>query len=126
MSARWRREGEVGITVEDEGPGVPLDDREHLFDRYYRVEDGRPHRLGGSGLGLAIAREVTTAHGGRLWVEGVEGAGSSFSIALPRWRSLDPAGVGEPDPGPGRSGDLRGRDRVDAARTGPPAPRVGS
>ncbi len=87
----WRRDGEVGVTVEDDGPGVAVADREHLFDRYYQVDGDRSHNLGGSGLGLAIAREVATAHGGRLWVDSAPGAGSAFSLALPMWRSLEAA-----------------------------------
>ncbi|MGH8939676.1 MAG: HAMP domain-containing sensor histidine kinase, partial [Actinomycetes bacterium] len=84
----WQESAEVGVTVRDEGPGIPADDREHLFDRYYRVDSARRFDLGGSGLGLAISRQVALAHGGRLWVDSEVGAGSSFSLALPSWRAL--------------------------------------
>jgi signal transduction histidine kinase len=84
----WRRDGEVGVTVRDEGPGIPEADREHLFDRYYRAGSARARNLSGSGLGLAICREVAIAHGGRIWVDSTVGEGSAFTLALPRWRAL--------------------------------------
>ena len=85
----WRRAGEAGVSVTDEGPGIPPEDRAHLFDRYYQTGPGRARAHGGSGLGLAISRDVVHAHGGRLWVEAAAGGGSTFSIALPSWRMLD-------------------------------------
>ncbi len=78
----WRRGAEVGVTVSDTGPGIPAAEREHVFDRFYRVDRSRSRESGGSGLGLAICREIATAHGGRVWVES-EGNGSAFSLALP-------------------------------------------
>jgi two-component system OmpR family sensor kinase len=83
----WSRGDEVGITVSDDGPGVPPEDREHLFDRYYRVDSARGHNVSGSGLGLAISHEVAVAHGGRLWLDSSE-RGSTFFLALPSWRAL--------------------------------------
>jgi heavy metal sensor kinase len=79
----WRRGEEVGVTVSDTGPGIPPHARAHVFDRFYRVDRSRSRESGGSGLGLAICREIATAHGGRVWVESEEGAGSAFSLALP-------------------------------------------
>ena len=79
----WRRGDEVGVTVSDTGPGIPAAERAHVFDRFYRVDRSRSRESGGSGLGLAICREIATAHGGRVWVESEEGAGSAFSIAFP-------------------------------------------
>jgi signal transduction histidine kinase len=87
----WSRGSEVGITVSDEGPGIPPEDREHLFDRYYRVDRARGHKVAGSGLGLAISREVALSHGGRLWLESVVGGGSTFFLALPSWRAIQAA-----------------------------------
>jgi heavy metal sensor kinase len=79
----WRADAEIGVTVSDDGPGIPEAAHEHLFDRFYRVDDARGRDTEGSGLGLAIVHEVVTAHGGRVWVETEEGRGSAFSIALP-------------------------------------------
>jgi heavy metal sensor kinase len=79
----WRTETEAGVTVSDTGPGIPDDAREQIFERFYRVDPARGRDVPGSGLGLAICREIAAAHGGRLWVEGREGEGSAFSLALP-------------------------------------------
>jgi signal transduction histidine kinase len=79
----WRRNGEVGVTVKDNGPGISPDARSHVFDRFYRADRARRRQGSGSGLGLAICREIAEAHGGRVWVESTEGAGSAFTFALP-------------------------------------------
>ncbi len=75
--------GESILRVSDHGPGIPASMQTTIFDRFVRVDDSRSGQTGGSGLGLAIAREIVEAHGGRIWVESTEGAGSSFSLALP-------------------------------------------
>lgn len=80
----WCEDDEVGVTVTDDGPGLPAGAHERVFDRFYRVDDARGREVGGSGLGLAICREVAIAHGGRVWVDSEEGGGSAFSLALPR------------------------------------------
>jgi signal transduction histidine kinase len=80
----WERSDEVGITVSDQGPGIPESAVPHIFDRFYRVDRARGRDAGGSGLGLANCREVAAAHGGRVWVDSREGEGSAFSLALPR------------------------------------------
>ena len=84
--ALWRRAPEAGVTVSDDGPGIPVADQARVFDRFYRADGpGTRHRRG-SGLGLAICRDIAVAHGGRVWVESQPGRGSSFSLALPDWR----------------------------------------
>lgn len=80
----WSGSAEVGVTVMDNGPGIPADARPQVFDRFYRVERAGGREVGGSGLGLAICREIANAHGGRLWVDSEEGRGSAFWLALPR------------------------------------------
>jgi heavy metal sensor kinase len=79
----WRGGREVGITVADNGPGMPATARSQVFERFYRADPARGRDAGGSGLGLAICREVAVAHGGRVWVDSEEGKGSEFSLALP-------------------------------------------
>lgn len=78
----WSADSEVGVTVTDDGPGVPAEAGDQVFDRFYRAP-GDPGSPTGSGLGLAICREVATAHGGRVWLEHRSRGGSAFSLALP-------------------------------------------
>ncbi|MGX7092037.1 cell wall metabolism sensor histidine kinase WalK [Hutsoniella sourekii] len=73
----------VVFSVEDEGLGISQSDLEHLFERFYRVDKARSREQGGSGLGLAITKEVIELHGGRIWVDSVEGEGSTFSFEIP-------------------------------------------
>jgi heavy metal sensor kinase len=81
--ATWRENGEAGVTVADDGVGLPAHALSVVFDRFYRVDDARVREQGGSGLGLAICREIAVAHGGRVWAESEPGRGASFSLALP-------------------------------------------
>jgi signal transduction histidine kinase len=92
----WHDDHEVGVTVTDDGPGIPPGARAHIFDRFYRVDSARGRDGGGSGLGLAICREIANAHGGRVWVESKEGEGSAFTIALPRGEEQGLAGTRRP------------------------------
>jgi two-component system, OmpR family, sensor histidine kinase KdpD len=76
---------EVIICIADRGPGIPEDDLERIFDKFYRVmgRQSLPEYPPGSGLGLAICKGVVEAHGGHIWAEQRPGGGSLFSIALP-------------------------------------------
>jgi two-component system phosphate regulon sensor histidine kinase PhoR len=76
-------ESEVVVAVEDHGQGIPASALPRIFERFYKVDRARTRGVGGTGLGLSIARHVVEAHGGRIWAESVEGAGSTFSFALP-------------------------------------------
>jgi signal transduction histidine kinase len=74
---------EVLISVFDNGPGVPDDQRERIFERFYQVDTSRSSVAGGSGLGLAICRHIVEAHGGRIWAEGNSlGQGGRFFFTL--------------------------------------------
>ncbi len=77
-------QGELRISVRDQGVGIPTDQQEHIFEMYHRVsnEDSRTHY--GMGIGLYLARKVIDAHGGRLQVESAPGCGSTFTIAVPQ------------------------------------------
>jgi len=74
---------EVIIAVEDRGVGIPAGDIDRIFERFYKVDKARVRGKGGTGLGLAIVRHIAESHGGRAWVESVEGRGATFSVALP-------------------------------------------
>lgn len=71
------------VTVADQGPGIAPEHRERIFDRFYRVDEGRSRDMGGTGLGLAIARWAVEANSGRIALDGGS-SGSQFRIELPR------------------------------------------
>ncbi len=75
--------GEVRVWVKDPGIGVPRADLDRIFERFYKVDRARVRGRGGTGLGLSIARHVIESHGGRIWAESTEGAGSTFTFAIP-------------------------------------------
>jgi signal transduction histidine kinase len=75
---------EVIVTVTDEGVGIPLDEQERIFERFYRTSQAVARQTPGTGLGLYLARAIVEAHGGRIWVESIPGRGSSFSFSVPR------------------------------------------
>nr|WP_246351455.1 HAMP domain-containing sensor histidine kinase [Deinobacterium chartae] len=76
-------EGAVHFRIEDNGPGIPAEHLEKLFDRFYRVEESRSRDVGGSGLGLSIAKSIVDAHGGRIWIESSLGVGTTVHVLLP-------------------------------------------
>ncbi|MEW6567339.1 MAG: ATP-binding protein [Chloroflexota bacterium] len=79
-----RRGTEAWLRVRDDGPGVPSEELEKIFDRFYQVEEHMRRRHGGMGLGLAIVRAIAKAHGGRAWAESAgPGQGATFTIAIP-------------------------------------------
>lgn len=79
------------IWVEDRGPGVRPDERELIFEKFYRGTETSVARPSGTGLGLAIAREIILAHGGRLTVEDAQPHGARFVVELPRATESDAA-----------------------------------
>jgi two-component system, OmpR family, sensor histidine kinase VicK len=79
----------ITISISDEGVGIPKDNLDKIFDRFYRVDKARTRKLGGTGLGLAIAKEMVNAHGGRIWAESVEGKGTTIHFTLPYDRSAE-------------------------------------
>jgi two-component system OmpR family sensor kinase len=76
--------GDALLAVRDLGPGIPAGMLGTIFDRFVRADAARASEAGGSGLGLAIAREIVEAHGGSIWVESTEGAGATFTFAIPK------------------------------------------
>ena len=74
---------EARIRVHDSGPGIPPEDLEHIFERFYRADKSRSRAEGGSGLGLTIARQLARAHGGDLRAENAPQGGAVFTLTLP-------------------------------------------
>jgi signal transduction histidine kinase len=83
VTAARAGEGEVEIAVSDDGPGIPPEQIEHIFERFTRGDAGITQRVGGTGLGLAISKSLTELHGGTIAVSSPPGEGASFSIRLP-------------------------------------------
>lgn len=73
----------VILSISDQGLGIPRKDLGRIFDRFFRVDKARSRKQGGTGLGLAISKEVVNMLGGQIWVDSVEGKGSTFYISLP-------------------------------------------
>jgi two-component system phosphate regulon sensor histidine kinase PhoR len=77
----WAEAGFVRFSVKDSGVGIPADDLERIFERFYKAD--RSRASGGTGLGLSIARHIVEGHGGKIWAESVEGRGSTFHFTVP-------------------------------------------
>jgi two-component system phosphate regulon sensor histidine kinase PhoR len=74
--------GLVELSIRDDGPGIPLEAKARIFERFYRVDKARSREQGGTGLGLAIVKNVVQAHGGEVRVESAPGAGTEFFFTL--------------------------------------------
>jgi len=82
ISINARREAaEVSVSVEDQGPEIPNEDLDRVFDKFYRIEI--PGTAGGSGLGLSICKSIIEVHGGSIWAENRPGGGNRFIFSLP-------------------------------------------
>ncbi len=75
--------GYVKISVIDDGPGIPPEAQERVFERFYRVDKARSREQGGTGLGLAIVKHIISAHAGEVWVESSPGQGAAFCFTVP-------------------------------------------
>ncbi len=84
ISGRVLENGHREICVQDDGPGLPAEAVDRVFDRFYRVDKARSRDQGGTGLGLSIVKDIIQAHGGRVWAESRAGQGASFYFTLPR------------------------------------------
>jgi signal transduction histidine kinase len=71
------------IAVDDDGPGIPVDARERVFERFARLDEGRARDGGGTGLGLAVCRAIVTAHGGTVGLRDSALGGACVAIRLP-------------------------------------------
>jgi len=75
--------GDFQITVRDNGPGIPRDKLDHVFQPFNQVDNRFDRQAGGTGLGLALVRGLAQLHGGRAWVESEYGRGCSVFVTLP-------------------------------------------
>ena len=76
----------VEIMIKDQGIGIPANDLDRIFERFYRVDPARSRVTGGTGLGLAIVKHVCQNHGGECTVWSEVGVGSTFTLRLPMYR----------------------------------------
>jgi two-component system sensor histidine kinase SenX3 len=79
----FRNGDQAVIEVEDRGIGIAARHQERIFERFYRVDQGRSRAAGGTGLGLAIASHAVQNHGGEIEIESLPGQGSTFRIVMP-------------------------------------------
>ena len=101
---------QVCVAVEDHGIGIPSTALAHVFQRFYRADNVEEQHLSGMGIGLYVVNEIVTLHGGTVTVDSTEGAGSTFTVILPRDRqteaqseaSLPSAGAEDPAVQPAR------------------------
>lgn len=83
-AARVAESGWIEISVRDDGPGIPAESLERVFERFYRVDKARSREQGGTGLGLSIVKHIVRNHGGRVWAESQPGHGAAFFFTLPQ------------------------------------------
>ena len=83
LTARNLDGNEALIEVRDQGPGIPADKIEHIFDRFHQVDASDSRAKGGTGLGLAICRSIIAHHGGRIWATSTPNQGTTFHFTLP-------------------------------------------
>jgi two-component system phosphate regulon sensor histidine kinase PhoR len=76
-------DGELDLCVEDDGPGIPAEVCDRIFERFFRVDKARSREQGGTGLGLSIVKHITQLHGGTAQVESTLGQGASFHLTFP-------------------------------------------
>lgn len=91
------KEGWAWMAVEDQGPGIPEPEQDHVFDRFWRADKSRARSQGGSGLGLSIVRQVAEAHSGVVKLASRQGRGSTFVMWIPAHGNGEPAASGAPD-----------------------------
>jgi two-component system sensor histidine kinase SenX3 len=124
------RDGMAQISVTDQGPGIPEDEQDRIFERFYRVDAARSRRTGGTGLGLSIVKHVMSQHGGEATLWSQPGRGSTFTLSIPQIEGADdPGGTAQPAPGAtARPVPLQAPPRPDASTPRPAAPaaRAGS
>jgi len=81
-------DGKIEIFVQDDGPGIPAEALDRVFERFYRVDKARSREQGGTGLGLSIVKHIVQNHGGKVWVKSEPGQGATFCFTLPTFESI--------------------------------------
>ncbi|HXG48200.1 MAG TPA: ATP-binding protein [Methylomirabilota bacterium] len=84
IAGHERPDGKVELSVRDDGPGIPSEARDRVFERFYRVDRARSRETGGTGLGLSIVKHIVQAHGGEVWLKSELGQGTTFFFTLPK------------------------------------------
>ena len=85
-----KNEEDVQISIKDSGPGIPKEDLDHIFDRFYRGEKSRQrNQISGFGLGLAITQFIIQQHHGKIYVNSVQNEGTTFIIEIPIKPKID-------------------------------------
>ena len=75
--------GRLRFVVDDDGPGIPVQQRAAVFGRFHRLDGGRSRDAGGAGLGLAIVSAIASAHGGRVWAQAAPAGGARRVLEIP-------------------------------------------
>lgn len=82
VGGRALDDGAIEVFVQDDGPGIPVESLERVFERFYRVDKARSREQGGTGLGLSIVKHIVQAHGGKVWARSEPGSGATFLFTL--------------------------------------------
>jgi two-component system phosphate regulon sensor histidine kinase PhoR len=83
VGAREAEDQQTELFVQDDGPGIPPEALERVFERFYRVDKARSREQGGTGLGLAIVKHIVQTHGGKVWAKSEAGHGTTFFFTIP-------------------------------------------
>jgi two-component system phosphate regulon sensor histidine kinase PhoR len=83
VGAQSTPDGYAEIMVSDDGPGIPRESLERIFERFYRVDKARSREQGGTGLGLSIVKHIVQTHGGKVWAKSEPGRGATFYLTMP-------------------------------------------
>jgi len=84
IGGKLNSDSKVELWVRDDGPGIPEEAKDRIFERFYRVDRARSRETGGTGLGLSIVKHIVQAHGGEVWVKSELGSGTTFYFTLPQ------------------------------------------
>lgn len=85
--------GQVEVFIRDDGPGIPPEALDRVFERFYRVDKARSREQGGTGLGLAIVKHLVQSHGGKVWASSEVGRGATFCFTIPQDSGTSPSRV---------------------------------